>query len=319
MKLIWHTIAVILLSIVQLHGSHAQEYPTRPITLVMPFPPGSNADVTGRVFAHALETSIGQKVIVENRPGAAARIGAAYVNRAAPDGYTLLFYGGGVINKSFYKDVPFDFLTDMQPIVRLAKGSFFFFSYPGLNVNSLSELVELVKKNPGKYNYASVSPTQLMMVEVLKAKAGLDMVHVRYAGTTQSTLALQTGETALYPDGLMTIRPYVAQGSIKLLAVADPQRSRFAPDTPTMAELGYPEVNGYYDFAVWAPKGTPMAIVNKLNDNLNKTLQTAEVKDMLDRFTMDPVGGTPEELLKAVAKERAFWAEAAKIANYQPE
>ena len=298
-------------------GCRAADYPTRPITLVVPIAAGGNADVSARVYAKALSAELGQPIVIENKPGAGSSIGATYVANSQPDGYTLLFIGGGTISKTFIKDLGVDMLTDLAPIAQIARGDFIFFVTSELGVKTMREFVDLVKKAPGKYNASMVSPNQLMLLETLKQKAKLDMTLITYKAAAEMHQGMFRGDVVAMMDPLSTVRQHLEAGKFRALMVASDKRSTFLPDVPSSTEAGYPDVQGFYTYGVWAPAKTPAAIITQLNAALNKIQADPSIKALSQQFAFELTGGTPEQMRQAIEQERKFWAETAERVGYK--
>lgn len=298
--------------------SQAADYPTRPITLVVPIAAGGNADVTARAYGKVLSEELGQSVVIENKPGAGSSIGASYVANARPDGYTLLFIGGGTINKTFIKDLRIEMLKDLTPVIQLAKGDFFFVVTSDLGVKTMPEFIELVKKAPNKYNASMVSPNQLMLLETLKQKAKIDLTLITYKAAAEMHQGMLRADVVAMMDALSTVRQHLDAGKFKALMVASRTRSSFMPDLPSAVEVGYPDVQAFYTYGVWAPANTPNDIVMRLNQALSKAQRHPTIKALSDQFAFELLlDGTPQQMRQAVADEQKFWAETAERVGYK--
>src|ERR1700741_2692758 len=279
---------------------HAQAWPSKPIKYIVNFAPGGTTDILGRMVAAGLTTSLGQPVVVENKPGQAGSIGAAECARAAPDGYTLC--GGTIsshaINASLYSKLPYDPIKDFAPITLLASLPNMLIVHPSLNAGSVSELVALLKANPNKYSFGSAGngTSQHISGELFKIMTGTQMQHIPYKGSGPMIPDLLAGTIQLSFENITTAYPQVKAGKLKALAVTSAKRSFVAPEVPTMAEAGLPG----YDLSSWqamyAPGGTPKEIAARLHAETAKTLRAPDNAKKLQDLGLDAGGITPEEL-----------------------
>jgi tripartite-type tricarboxylate transporter receptor subunit TctC len=299
--------------------AQAQSFPTRPITVIVPFGAGSGTDIACRIFNKGAEDDLKQTMIVDDRPGGAATVGAAYVARSAPDGYTLLCLGGGSVSKTFRKDLALDMLTDLTPVVQITRGSMFLIVKSDLPVKTAQDFVEFIRKNPGKYNYGSIASTQMMPMEVLKDKARLSMVHVPYKSVGNVQQAFASGDIVAYVSNEVGLEGLLAANKIKFLAVLDNERNPYKPDVPAAPEVGLAGVLAPFTQAYWAPANTPPEAINRLNAAFNASLKTQATLDYLRNQGARPTGGPPKVQYDSVKAEQAYWAEAARIAKYEPE
>jgi tripartite-type tricarboxylate transporter receptor subunit TctC len=293
---------------------HAQNWPQRPITYIVPFTPGGTTDVIGRAIAHGLGPALGQPVVVENKPGAAGALGAGVVKNAKPDGYTLL--GGTIsthaINASLYKDLPYDPVKDFEPITLVGFIPNALYVNPNLGVNSVSELIALIKKDEKARTFASSgSGTSTHLAgELFADLIGVKLTHVPYKGTPQAFQDVVGGQVAFMFDQLTAGLPLVKGGKLKLLAVTSAKRSELSPETPTMAEAGVKNFEMVSWQAVYAPKGTPKAVIDRLNTEIVKILKSKEVSSSLQSANgMEIVASTPADLSKLMASEIPRWGE----------
>jgi len=281
-------------------AAHAQPWPSKPIRYVVPFAPGGTTDILGRMVAAGLSSSLGQPVVVENKPGQAGSIGAAELARATPDGYTI---GGGTIsshaiNATLYPKLPYDPVKDFAPITMLATLPNMLIVHPSLNVASVRELVELLKANPNKYSFGSAGngTSQHISGELFKIMTGTQMQHIPYKGSGPMIPDLLAGTIQLSFENITTAYPQVKGGRLKALAVTSSKRSFVAPEVPTMAEAGL----AGYDISSWqamyAPAGTPRDIVARLHAETVKTLRSPENQKKLSELGLDAGGMAPEEL-----------------------
>ena len=318
--------ATLLAALLPLIGSaQAQEWPTaKPITYVVPFTAGGSTDIVGRTIAHKLQESLKQSVVVENKPGQAGGIGAAYVAKATPDGYTL--FGGTIsthaINASLYKKLTYDPMKDFEPITLVARLPNVLIVNAQLGVNSVQELIALIKKDPDKRTFASsgAGTSTHLAGEMLSDLIGVKLTHVPYKGTPPAMTDVAAGLVPFMFDQLTAALPLVKSGRLKLLAVTTGQRIALAPELPTMIESGIPGFEMSSWQAIYAPKGTPKAIVQKLNAEIVKALKQPDVQAKLqDQLGMNIVGSTPEELAAHMDKEIPRWADLVKKSGATPD
>lgn len=301
-----------------LPAAAAQGWPTRPITLVVPFPPGGSTDAVGRLVAAELAKLLGQNVIVENKGGANGNIGSDQVAKAKPDGHTLLLSGVGsnAINYAIYQEMPYQD-KDFRHVALIATGPNVLVASPNLPVKHFAEFLELVRKEPGKHTHASSGngSSGHLSAEMLKQAAKLDMVHVPYKGGAAAitdTIAGRVDVLFLNQDNVL---PHVRAGKLRALAVTSPQRNPAYPDVPTIAESGFPGFAAQSWFGVSAPAGTPDEVVRVLNEATNKALQDAALRQRLESVGFVVANGSPDDFARFVQDEIARWAEAAKASG----
>jgi tripartite-type tricarboxylate transporter receptor subunit TctC len=286
---------------------HAQAWPSKPIRYIVPFAPGGTTDILGRMVAAGLSNVLGQPVVVENKPGQAGSLGSAELARAAPDGYTL---GGGTIsshaiNVSLYDKLPYDPLKDFAPITMLATLPNMLIVHPSLNVNTVTELIGVLKANPNKYSFGSAGngTSQHISGELFKISTGTQMQHIPYKGSGPMIPDLLSGTIQLSFENITTAYPQVKAGRLKALAVTSSTRSFVAPEVPTMAEAGL----AGYDISSWqamyAPGGTPREIVARLHSETAKILRAPENAKKLQDLGLQPGGMAPEELTALMRAE----------------
>ncbi|HZP88712.1 MAG TPA: tripartite tricarboxylate transporter substrate binding protein, partial [Burkholderiales bacterium] len=253
-------------------SASAQDYPSRPIRLVVGYPAGGVNDIIARVLGQPLAERLGQPVVIDNRPGANSVLGAENVARSAPDGYTLFSTGTPfAINASLYKNLPYDPLKDFVPVAQVASGTFLLVVHPSLPVNSPRELIDYARAHPGQLNFCSSGPGSPphLMGELLNQTAGIKMVHIPYKGAAPCVADLLGGQIQVTFEAMAPLLPHIKSGKLRALAVMSDHRSPVLPDLPTMAEAtGYPALKVDAWYGVLAPKGTPAAIVAKLNNAL---------------------------------------------------
>jgi tripartite-type tricarboxylate transporter receptor subunit TctC len=297
-------------------GAWAQAYPTKPIRLVVPFPPGGATDILARAVAQKLTDKWGQPVVVDNRPGAGGNIGSELVAKAAPDGYTLEMgtVGTHAINASLYAKMPYDHVKDFAPVILVAGVPNVLEVNPSLPVNTVQELIAYAKANPGKLNFASSgNGTSIHLAgELFKVMAGVQMTHIPYKGSGPALQDLIGGQVQLMFDNLPPSLPQIKAGKLRALAVTSSTRSPALPDTPTIAESGLPGYEASSWFGVLAPAGTPPAIIAKLNAEIAAWLATPEAKEKMVALGANIGGGSPEDFAKHIAAETAKWQKVVK-------
>ena len=289
-------------------AAQAQAFPSKPITWIVPFAPGGSTDIVARVVGEQLGKNLHQAVVVDNRPGAGGTIGVTAVAKAPPDGYTLI--GGTisthVINASLFKKLAYDPVKDFEPVALLAYVPNVLMVNPNLGVNNVKELVDWLKKNPGKASFASsgAGTSTHLTGEMMADLIGIPMTHVPYKGSPQALQDVVAGNVPFLFDQLTAGLPLAKGGKIKLLAVTSQKRSPLAPDVATMTESGLPSLDLVSWQAVYAPKGTPKDVVAKLNAEIVKAIRTPEVKSKLEtQFGMEVVGGSPDELAALMKRD----------------
>ena len=300
----------------------AQDYPSRPVKIVVSYAPGGSNDVVARVIAPELQKELGQSFIVENRAGASGTIGADMVAKAAPDGYTL-FMGAGAhaLAPSLYKKLPYDIVKDFAPISLAATSTYVLVLNPSVPAKTLPELIALLKSRPGQLNYASAgkgTPLHLA-AELFKSKTGTDIVHVPYGGDTPALNDLMAGTVQISFMSVASTAPQIRAGKLQALAVTSARRSDALPDLPTLSELG---IAGY-DIGTWwgllAPAGTPEPVIAKLNAAMRKAVALPPVKERFAPLGLDPRSDSPTEFAAFIKAEVARYAAIARIAGIEPE
>jgi tripartite-type tricarboxylate transporter receptor subunit TctC len=317
MKLLWKFCSLALLAgLAWVPLSSAQSYPTKPIRLVVPFPPGGAVDIVARVVGQALSEAWGQQVVVDNRPGAGAIIGTDLVAKAAPDGYTLLMASVGMltINPSLYTKLPYDPIKDFNPVILVGGTPCILVVHPALPPNSVKEFIAYAKSKPGQLNVASAGSGNIthLVAEVFRTQTGIEWVHVPYKGSAPALTDLLGGQVQLMFDVMLSALPHVKAGRLKALAVTSIKRFPQLPDLVTLDESGLPGFNVSSWWGVAAPAGTPKEIIAKLNGEVNKSLGTPKVKERLLSLGAEPIGGTPEQFSKHIQEEIVKWAKAVR-------
>ena len=297
-------------------GVFAQTYPNKPISLIVPYPAGGTTDILGRLIAQKLTENFGQRVVVENKPGAGGNIGAEAAAKAAPDGYTILVAPVGTIaiNVSLYRKIPFDPVKDFVPVSMAVANPLVLVTHPSVPARSIKELTALAKSKPGQLNYGSGGNGTSMHLagELFKTMAGIDMVHIPYKGSAPCITALLGGEVQMSFDQIVTSMPHAKAGKLRALAVSSTKRSQIAPDVPTFLESGLPGFEVSTWSGVFVPTGTPKEIVSRLNSEIVKILKMPDVRENLFRQGSEPIGNTTEEFSAYIKAEIAKWAKVVK-------
>jgi tripartite-type tricarboxylate transporter receptor subunit TctC len=276
----------------------AQDYPTRPVRIVIPLSPGGTTDVPGRIIAQKLSETLGQQFFVENRAGAGGTIGTDYVAKSRPDGYTLLLTASPfVIAPHVYKSMPYDTLADFAPVIRIASGPYVLVVHPSLGVNSVKELIALAKKDPGKIDFASSGNggAQHLVTELFMYMTGIKLNHVPYKGSGPAQQDLMSGIIKVSFVGTPIAIPHMKSGRLKALGVSTAKRSPEIPEVPTIAEAGVPGYEAIVWIGMLAPAGTPREIVVRLNGEIGKLIRTDDVKKLLAPTGMEPDPDTPAQ------------------------
>ena len=276
----------------------AQDWPLKPVRMVVPYAAGGLPDTMARVLGVRLAEAIGQQVVVENRGGAGGISGTEAVARAAPDGYTFLVADVGqvAINPHVYASLPYDPLKDLAAVTLLGTTSLFLVAHPGVPASNFAELVALARARPGQLNYGSSGTGSIhhLATEALKAALKLDIVHVPYKGMGQAVPALLGGQVSILYSALPAIESHVKAGKVKLFAISTPRRSAQAPDVPTVAELGLPGYDFGPEIGVLAPAGMPPALLARIAAEIAKAVKSPDVSQRFLQLGIEPVGSTPE-------------------------
>jgi tripartite-type tricarboxylate transporter receptor subunit TctC len=299
----------------------AQAYPARPIRLLVGFAPGGGTDVMARLIQQSLSEKLGQQVVVENRPGAGTNIATEAVVHAAPDGYTLLAASlPNAGNATLYSDLKFNFIRDTVPVAGIALDPFVLEVTPSLPVKTIPELIAYAKANPGKVNYGSggIGSGNQLTAEMFKSMAGIDLVHVPYRGAGPAMVDLMGGQVQVMLNTMGASLQHVRAGKLRALAVATKARQAALPDVPTVAEF-LPGYEASFWTGVAAPKGTPAAIVDKVNQAVNAALDEANAKARLAEWGATALTGSPAEFGKFVAEETEKWGKVIRAANIKAE
>jgi tripartite-type tricarboxylate transporter receptor subunit TctC len=299
----------------------AQDYPVKPIRILVPFAPGGVADNSARVVAEPLGVRLGQQVIVENRPGASGNIGTQQAAQAAPDGYTLLlgFDGTMVINPHVFPKIPFDTLADFAPVTKLGDATLILVANPSAGVRTLNELIEKAKSKPFPYGTSGTGGTPHLAGELLKQRTGVQLEHVPYKGGGPAVIDVVGGQIPLVFTAIASAQQHVRSGRLIGLGVPGAKRSAALPDVPTFQESGLTGFDVTSWVGIFAPAKTPPPIVARLQKELAATLQSAFVKERYATLGIEPVGNTPEEFGAQVREDLARWEKVVKAANVKIE
>lgn len=292
------------------HAAWARDYPARPVRLIVPYPPGQASDVIARLLAERISPALGQPVIVENRPGAGGNIGTETGARAAADGYTLTIATAALpISKLVYRKLSFDPIADFAPVTLMTITPLVLVTAPTLPVASVAELVEYARKNPGKLTFASSGPgtSHQLSGELFGTLVGAKLVHVPYKGSAPAHIDLMSGTVDLMFDNIVAVSPHVRSGKLRALAVTTKTRAPSLPDVPTMGEAGFAGFEAVAWFGALAPKGTPEAIVQRLNLEFVRALNLPEVRQKLVELGAQVVASRPEEFARFMDAESARW------------
>ncbi len=293
----------------------AQTYPGRPVRMIVPYPPGGPTDVLARIVAVKLSEALGQAFSIDNKAGASGMIGSAEVAKAAPDGYTLLGNASiHVINPSLYPKAAFDAIHDFTPVTQLAGVPLILVVNHDLPVKNVRELIAYAKANPGKLNFASSGNAAAphLAGESFKIAAGVQMQHVPYKGSAPALTDLIGGQVQLMFDSMPSALPHIKVGKLRALAVTTARRSAAVPDLPTVAEAGVPGYDISTWYGLWAPKGTPRDIVERLASETAKILKQPDVRERYAALGAEPVGSTPDEFAAYCRSELTKWAKIVK-------
>jgi len=296
----------------------AQDYPARPVRVIVGFTPGAAADITARVVTNRMGQILNQQFVVENKPGAGSSLAADFVSHAPKDGYTL-FIGSSanLTNALISPNLGFDFVKDFAPITLAATAPVILVVHPSLGVDSVQQLIALAKAKPGQILFAStgVGAAPHLAGELFNARAGIATVHVPYQGSPQAVTDLLAGRTSMMFSPASAVMPHIKSGALKALASAAARRPSIAPDLPTMAEAGVPDFDASIWFGLMAPAGTPPAIVDKLARTVDEALRSGDTAAKLKAQGFDTLAGGPEEFARTIATDRERWAVAARAAG----
>jgi tripartite-type tricarboxylate transporter receptor subunit TctC len=304
------------------HDAHAQTYPTKPIRLIVGYAPGGGTDIAARIVARRLSEQLGQQVVVDNRPGANGNIGAEIAARALPDGYTLLMtVSADAINAVLYPKLPFNLARDFAAVGQVSATSFVLVVHPAVQVQNPRQLVELARANPGKLNYATFGTAGIpnLAIEMLKAATGVKMVQVSYRGSGPALADVVAGQVEMMVGPLSAALPLVKAGRLRALGVASAKRNSAAPDLPTLNASGLPGLVAEGWNGILAPSGAPVSVVGRLNAQIAKAVQSADVHRQLVDQGYEPTLRTPAEFAAFIKAEIAKWQKVITTAGVKPD
>ena len=296
----------------------AQDYPNRPIRVIVPYAAGGLPDTITRLIQPKMADGLGQPLVVENRGGAGGISGTEAVAKAAPDGYTLLVADVGqvAINPHIFSQLPYE-QKDLTGVSLIAFSALFLTLHPSVPANNFKELISYIKSNPGKVNYGSsgIGSIHHLSMEAMKTALGLDIVHVPYKGMGQAVPALLGGQVAMVPSALPAVEAHVKSGSVKMVAISTAKRSPLAPEIPTIAESGAPGYDFAPEIGLLAPAGTPPAIVARLSAEVSKAVKSADIVERFRQLGIDPVGNSPEAYNAQIRAAYAKYGQVVKAAG----
>ncbi|MBX3649878.1 MAG: tripartite tricarboxylate transporter substrate binding protein [Burkholderiales bacterium] len=297
----------------------AQAFPSKPLRLILPYPPGGGSDTIARPVTRKISENIGQQVIVDNRGGAGGNIGMETAARAAPDGYTIVMALTAqlAVNPSLYAKVPYDPVRDFEPVTLLANGAYLLVAHPSLPAKTVKEVIAIAKKRPGELLYASSGNGSggHLANELFNVMTGIKITHVPYKGGGPALVDTISGQTQLLFATPIASVGHIQAGRLRAIAVSTTKRVGTMPEVPTVSESGVPGYDSGVWYAILAPRGTPQNLVARLNEEFRKALGDPGIREFLSKSGVDPEGGTPEELGKYIRSELAKWAKVIKAAN----
>jgi tripartite-type tricarboxylate transporter receptor subunit TctC len=298
--------------------AHAQSWPSKPVRVLVGFPPGAGVDITTRLFTPKLAEALGQQFVIDNRPGAAGNIAAEIAAKLPPDGYNLLSASAPIVmSQALYKKLNFNVERDFEPVGMMASAPFILVVHPSLPAKTLKEFIALARSKPGQLSFASTGSggTPHLSMEMLKAQAGINLVHIPYKGTPQAVTDILSGQVQAMFANTLSVLPQVNAGRLRALAISSAKRSAAAPQLPTVAESGLPGYESGTWFGFFAPTGTSREIVTRLNGELAKIDATADMKARLLEQGADPVTMSPDQMRAFVKNEVAKWTRVVKTVD----
>ena len=315
------TIACLILALAASVAAAQEPYPSRPVHVVVPYTPGTGADILARVLGPKLAERWKAAVVTDNKPGATGNIGADAAAKSPADGYTLLLTATSFTTNPALKPAPFDPVKDFAPIALLATGALGVYINPQVPAKNMREFIALVKQQPGKLYYSSPGSggPQHLAMELLKLETGMDIVHVPYKGAAGAISDLVGGHVQAMISALQTVAAHVHSGRLRMLAVMSAKRAEAFPDVPTLKEAGAPDLEVETWYAMFAPTGTPDAVVARINRDVNELLKERDVRDVLAKQGLDAAGGTPQRLGERVQRELANWTRVVKAAGIKAD
>jgi tripartite-type tricarboxylate transporter receptor subunit TctC len=301
--------------------ANAQEYPSRTVHVIVPYTPGTGADILARLLGPRLSERWNVAVVTENKPGATGNIGAEFVAKSAPDGHTFLFVATSFGTTPALTRVPFDPVKSFAPVALVATSGLVVVINPQLAARSMREFIELAKREPGKLHYSSPGnggPQHLAM-ELLKLETGMDIVHVPYKGAAGALADVVGGHVQATIAALQTAQPHVLSGKLRAVGIMSAERSPAFPEVPTLKEQGLPELEVETWYGAFAPAGTPSSVVFRVNNDINALLKDSAIREFLAKQGMTPVGGPPERLGELVKRELARWTRVVNAAGIKAD
>ena len=314
--------AVIVLLSAAFTAAHAQPFPTRPIRLISPYPPGGGNDVLARLIADKMGEGLGQRVIVDNRAGANTIVGTEIVAKSAPDGHTLVLVPNSfVTNVGFYAKLPYDTVRDFAPISLVATSPYVLVVHPSLPARNVKELIALAKARPGEITYASggSGSSAQLAAELFNQMAGVRLREIPYKGAGPALLAVVSGESAVVFGNALTVKPHIESGRLRALGLASPKRSPSAPELPTIAEAGVPGYSADAVLGLLATARTPQAIIDRLNAEVHKVMRMPGAVDAMRSVGVDIALSTPEEFGRLIESEMQRWGKLVRALNLKAE
>ena len=316
------TLAALSLLVASVTPAQAQDWPNRPVKIIVPFAAGGPADIYARYIGLKLSDTLGQAFVVDNRPGAGSVIGTDLAAKSAPDGYTLLLMSNThTVNESLIPNKPYQLMRDFVPVTPINYSDLVLVVHPSVPANSLAELIKLAKDKPNAMNYASSGPgtPYHMAGELFKAMADVQITHVPYKGSSGARTDTLGGQVQMMFDAVTTMTEHVRGGKVRALATTGTSRSSVMPGVPTIAEAGVPGYEATIWLGLMAPKGTPAAIVNRLNSEVAKIVQRADVRDEWAKQGAVPMLKNPDDFAKYMSDDIAKWARIVKISGAKPD
>lgn len=308
------------------HGAFAQTdvaYPSKPIRIIVPSAPGSGPDIMARAIGQKLTESLGQPLVIDDKPGAGGIIGSEAAARSAPDGYTLIMANAGshAVNASLYAKLPYDPVKDFAPVTLVAMAPNILIVHPTLPAKTAKDLIALAKTRPGELTFGSGGngSTAHLSGEMFRTMAGIDIVHIPFKGSPAAVIGVIAGQIAMAFPNIPPALPHVRSGKLKALAVTTAKRSAAVPDLPTIAESGLPGYEATAWFGVLAPAGTSPAIIAKLNAAIVKSVQLRDLQERLAAEGTQAIGNTPEQFAQIIKTDIAKWAKVVKASGAKPE
>jgi tripartite-type tricarboxylate transporter receptor subunit TctC len=320
MTVVFRALALVLASLAL--AASAQGYPSKTVKIIVPFAAGGPADIYARVIGERLQAALGQAVVIEDRPGGGAIVGTDAVAKSAPDGYTLLMMSNThTVNESLFTEKPYSLLRDLVPVAPVNYSDLVLVVHPSVPASTLKEFLALAKAKPGTLNYASSGPgtPYHMAGELLKAMAGVDIVHVPYKGSSGARTDILGGQVQMMFDAITTMAPNVRAGKLKALGTSGKVRSTVLPEVPTVSEAGVPGYEAVIWLGIMAPAGTPRAIVERLNTEITRAANAPEMRDSWAKQGAVSMSMSPEEFGRYIREDIEKWARVVKISGAKPD